>query len=341
MESRLDPQYDYLGIEFDNAFWEDVCACCILPPDAAFRETERDWEDADGKPIPAPEGVEGHCITILWRMDEPVEQRQERPRLHAILAAFAHLYSRRVDRSDALRFVLVRFCGKTPYRTDVPPVNFRLWHNAFGFIAGSFLLEEVEGREYEKTLPTALPPCAEGVYEAAALDWCRLVYGQLEFLLDAMVDATAYVALKTTLDEWYSYSHQLTLREEEDSERYRAVERGIHQLPFRRWYPEALRRMPGLNALGLCLVPLESIGRYALLDYRPEEGRRFCYEVVEASCSQPEGRLRLAQEGEEPLPRDAATHLHLLPLSTGEPMPRLVGVKTCHPWYFEEKWLWD
>ncbi len=328
---RLDPDYNYIGIEFLNAFWEDVSACCIIPPDAAFRNTEQEWEDAEGNPIPPPAGEDGHRITILWRMDEPDDQAQQRPRLHAILAAFAHLYRRRVDRQDALRMVLVRCCEKSPNQSAVPPVNFLLWHNAFSFFTCSFLLEEVEGSVYERSLPAALPPCAAALHEAAALDWCRLVYGQLQFLLDTIVDATTYVALKATLDEWYNYSHQLAAYECERPGVYQAVEARIHRLPFEPWYSDVLRRVPGLNKSGLTLIPLESMGRFALLDYRPEEGRRFFYEHADRWV----GRVRPVREGEEPMPYDAAKHLHLLPADADR--RRILNAKSC-PWY-DEGWL--
>ncbi len=151
---------------------------------------------------------------------------------------------------------------------------------------------------------------------------------RLSYLLSVIDSAGSYEALKPTLDEWLSYAWQLLGGYDA------ALEARSERLRFRPWYPEALRRMPGLNRTGLCLVPLESIGRYALLDYRPEEGRRFCYEVMDA----PEGCLSLAQEGETPLPYDANRHLHLLPVTTGEHRPRIAGVKSA-PWCFDESWL--
>ncbi len=166
-----DPNYNYFGIELINAFWEDVSACCIIPPDAAFRNAEPEWEDTEGNLVPPSSGKDGHFITILWRMDEPEEQRQERPRLHAVLAAFAHLYRRRVDRHEALRMVLVRYCEKSPCASDVPSANFCLWRNSFGFVSAAFLLEQVEGRVYEKTLPAALPSVGGALCEAAHEQW--------------------------------------------------------------------------------------------------------------------------------------------------------------------------
>ncbi len=319
----MTPNDNYFGIEFVNAFWEDVRACCIIPPDAAFRNATPEWEDAEGHLISPPEGYDGHRIIILWRMDEPEEQRQLRPRLHAILAAFAHLYRRRVERHEALRMVLVRFGDKSSSQSDVPPVNFRLWHNSFSFIS-AFMLEQVEGREYEKTLPAALPPVEVSLCEAAHEEWRALVNARLEYLLSVIDSAESYEALNPTLDEWRSYAWQLLGGYDA------ALEARCERLRFRPWYPEVLRRMPGLNKSGLCIVPLESIGRYALLDYRPEEGRRFCYDS--------QGSLCLAAAGEAPLPYDAEAHVHLLPMTTAEPQSRIPGVASA-PWCFEESWL--
>ncbi len=346
MSTLPDPNYNYFGIEFCNALWEDVCRCCIFPPDAAFAESDDECFDADGKPIPPPVGEDGDRIIILWRMDEPVDQRQRRPRLYAILAAFAHLYRQRVSRRDWLRLVVVRYTETPSSGSEMPPVNFRLWNTSFLFTGGSFMLEHEVGREYEQSLPPALPPCPVQVCAAAQAEWLALVEEHLEFLLASIRDASSYAMLKTALDEWFSYLYQRMGYAEAEPEAVAAggegLEERIERLRFMPWYPEALRRMPGLNEQGLCCIALPSAGRFALLDYRPEEGRRFRYESLKPDGEEgwpAEGRLHLAQAGEEALPYDAARHLHLLPVPCkgGYSYMRLEGVTSC--WRYDERWL--
>ncbi len=336
----LDPADNYLGIEFDNALWEDVLSCCIYPPDAAFRETELDWLDEEGHPIPAQEGEVVHCIIVLWRMDEPEDKLQERPRLYAILAAFAHLYRRRVARKDWLRLVMVRYTDNPPERSDVPAVNFRLWQTSFSFIGSEFMLTQVDGREYEETLPAPMPSVDAAVCKAAHEQWRAMVNARMRFLLAMIHDAESYEALKPTLDEWRSYSWQLLGGYHEE------LENACMRLQFCPWYAEVLRRMPGLSQLGLCCIALPSMGRLALLDYRPEEGRRFLYEG-ERTCYPPsEGKLHLATPEQDALPYDAEKHLHLLPIpcECSYDYARISGVNTCA--HYDESWLgpdyrWD
>ncbi len=249
MTTLPDPDYNYIGVEFTNALWEDVCRCCIFPPDAAYRDTENECVDAEENPIPTPEGQDGHLITILWRMDEPEDRLQRRPRLCAILAAFAHLYSRRVNRRDWLQLVMVRYTATPPFSNELPPVNFRLWNTCFMLSGGSFMFRHVEGREYEKTLPPALPPCPTEACAAAESEWLALVATKLEFLLGVIRDATSYTMLKTELDEWFLYLYQLADFSGERGGYGEAVlEERIKRLRFMPWYPEVLRRMPGLDS---------------------------------------------------------------------------------------------
>ncbi len=339
-DSPLAPTDNYFGIEFDNAFWEDVLACCIFPPDAAFRDTGQEWEDAEGNPIPRPEGEDGHRITILWRMDAPEDKQQQRPRLYAILAAFAHLYRRRVARKDWLRLVMVRYTDNPPSRSDVPAVNFRLWQHSFMFVGGAFTLAQVEGREYEPSLPAPLPPADEAVCKAAHEQWRAVVNTRIRHLLSLIHDAESYETLMPTLDEWRGYSWQLLGGYDAE------WEAACKRLQFCPWYAEVLRRMPGLNEMGLCCIALPSIGRLALLDYRPEEGRRFRYEGETSNWPPAEGTLHPAEQGDTPLPYDAAKHLHLLPIPCDSPYgyARIGSIKVCID--YNENWLgrdycWD
>ncbi len=339
-DSALAPTDNYLGIEFENAFWEDVLSCCIYPPDAAFRDTEQEWEDAEGNPIPTPEGEDGHRITILWRMDEPEGKRQQRPRLYAILAAFAHLYRRRVARKDWLRLVMVRYTDNLPHRSDVPAINFRLWQHSFMFVGDTFTLAQVEGREYEQSLPAPLPPADEAVCKAAHEQWRAMVNTRIKYLLSLIHDAESYETLMPTIDEWRGYSWQLLGGYDA------ALENDCKRLQFCPWYAEALRRIPRLNEKGLCCIALPSIGRLAVLDYRPEEGRRFRYEGENPNDIPAEGKLHLVtSEEKEALPYDAGKHLHLLPIPCESPCDYAhVGVKVCTG--YNENWLgcdycWD
>ncbi len=340
-DSPLDPNYNYIAIRFINAFWADISACCIYPPDAAFCDDHAyQWYDADDKPIPTPAGKDGHRITILWRMDEPNDKPQIRPRLYAILAAFAHLYSRRVFRDDALEMLMVRYVETPYYGSDVPPANFCLWSNSFTFMEDSLRPRWVEGTVFEKKLPPAAPACPRDIYDAAAAQWRSLVNARLKYLLSIIHSAESFEMLKTMLDEWVSYTWQFGYDE--------ALARRVERLCFKPWYAEALRRMPGLNEHGLCCLALPSIGRFALLDYRPEEGRRFCFEEIESRChwGAHEGKLQLARNKEEALPYDAGKHLHLLPVVCNSPRDyvRIAGVKVAH--LYRENWLgrdycWD
>ncbi len=89
---RIDSAYNYIGLQFINALWEEVAACCILPPDATFRDSGPEWEE--GRPVPPAEDEDGDRITILWRKDEPEDQLPQRPKLHAILAYYQSLSGR-------------------------------------------------------------------------------------------------------------------------------------------------------------------------------------------------------------------------------------------------------
>ena len=167
----------------------------------------------------------------------------------------------------------------------------------------------------------------------------KLVAERVKFLLETIKDARSYEMLKPMLDEWLRYARQLDSRCLDwnvDVERFQ----------FLPWYAEVLSRMPRLNPRGLCVIPLLSIRRFALLDYRPVEGRRFCYEALDLYRRIPSGKLRRVDAGDNALPYDAVKHLHLLPVCCDKKSRNLViaGVKMCV--FYEEDWLgkdyqWD
>ncbi len=337
-DSSLHPEHNYIGVEFQYALWEVVSRCCIYPPDAAFGRKQRGWKDEDGKP------VRRESVFLFWRMDEPeseyVNSAAERPRLHTILAALSQLCSRYAEKTDYIVLhALRRKKARTFKGSDWPSVNYQLWHSGFDFCDYAFQLEEHgDDDDFEAKLPPALPPLDEKFCQAAKKQWIALVAERMEYLLDTICDARSYEMLKPMLDEWFRYANQLDVRCLD----WRV---DIERLEFQPWYAEVLRRMPRLNPQGLCIIPLLSVGRFALLDYRPEEGRRFRFEARTIG-SVPSGRILPAEDGEEALPYDAAKQLHLLPVPCENYLSNLwvPGIKTGV--FYQEDWLgrdycWD
>ncbi len=330
----LDAGTDYIGMEFSSTLWEDVCRSCIVPPDAAFRISEKGtWEEADGQPIPTPEDCEGETIFLLWRMDEEERSPLRRPRLHTILAAFAQLYSRYVGKRGCVQMLVVRSHGRQEHvSSELPAINFQLWQQAFWFVFGPFSFREYEMDEFVTSLPAPEPPMEASFCAAARKEWVRLTTERVEYLLSCIHDARSYEMHLPVLEEWFNYlaqmsAHSLNISEEMD------------RLRFRPWYAEVLRRMPGLNRKGLCIVGLESLGRFALLDYRPEEGRRFRYEAESDEGPMARGHLYPAQPGEESLPYDARWHLHLLPVPYERLKNGLFIRGVAYSAFFRETWL--
>lgn len=335
---NLCSDYSYIGIELRDASWEVVSRCCIFPPDAAFGGEPEGWENAFG------ESVRKERLILFWRMDEPeieyTSAPAQRPRLHTLLASFSQLCNRYAERTDGVIIHALRRKPHSPRRgSDWPSINYQLLHSGFNFADFEFQLEEHLDDEFEASLPPALPPLSKEFCQLAKSAWMKLVAERVKFLLETIKDARSYEMLKPMLDEWLRYARQLDSRCLDwnvDVERFQ----------FLPWYAEVLSRMPRLNPRGLCVIPLLSIRRFALLDYRPEEGRRFCYEALDLYRRIPSGKLRRVDAGDNALPYDAVKHLHLLPVCCDKKSRNLViaGVKMCV--FYEEDWLgkdyqWD
>ncbi len=331
--SHINPDCDYIGIEFQDALWEVVSRCCIFPPDAAYGSKQEVWENALG------ELIRRERIVLFWRMDksevECLSAPAKRPCPHILLASLSQLCNRYGERTNEVTLHVVR---RAPHSFDWPSINYQLWHSGFYFADFTFQLKEHLDDGFEATLPPALPSLSIEFCQSAKREWVRLVAERVEYLLETIRDARSYEMLKPLLDEWMHYGRL-------DS-RYLDWKEDKVRFQFQPWYAKVLRRMPRLNPQGLCVIPLLSIGRFALLDYRPEEGRRFRYEALDLHSRISSGKLHRVDAGDNALPYDAAKHLHLLPVFCDMKSRSMViaGVEMCV--FYEEDWMgkdyhWD
>lgn len=309
LRKKMDTEHNYFGICFWKDFlpWEDFCRLCIAEPDDAFEM--------------------GEFLIALWREEESATHPRAKPCFGTILTAMC------CNAAMYLQCLSLVYLHQNETNFSFSPLNLRAWKfsNKWNFYDFKIfhsmeeLLHELEGRsectgkgnEAVRTFHSLTVP--ENLIAQAADRWEREIYDRLDVLFHQMADAKSFLLLRPILNEWLHYSWQISIRY---PEKHFQLAAQWEKFCFMPWYGAALQKIdPPCHEIGLCVVRLPSIQRFAVYDYCPERNRRFVFELqgneVSWGYERPEGLLVIAKEasGEDVLPLDKAKHLHLLPLS--------------------------
>lgn len=314
---------NYYGVLFHNCHWDDICRCCIVAPDCAFCWHYEEYYDA---------------IVVLWKEDE---EESEKPRtrtyLNSILSALAILLYSKI--SSRVEYTIVHLNRGSTSNGLMPSINLNLWWGLFGIGRYSFKsiqnINELKDGSHPATMK--LPP--SNVFREAGELWENLIYEKLKYFFISIDNAKEYLLLQPIIDEWLTYYYEFPTTE---------LEILRTKIRFQPWYAEVMKSIPHLNPLGLIVIELPSIERYALYDYYPELNRYFV--CREDNTFENLWHVELCAERSEdiPLPREINKHLHLLPKSkyneeTTFPF-RVLHIPCAY--FYDERWLgndyvWD
>lgn len=305
----MDTEHNYFGIYFWKDFlpWENFCRLCIAEPDDAFEM--------------------GEFVIALWRDEESATQPRAKPCFGTILTAMC------CNATMYLQCLSLVYLHQNETNFSFSPLNLRAWKfsNKWNFYdfkifhSSEEWLHELEersectGKEDAAVRTFRGLNVSENLIAQAADRWEREIYDRLDILFPQVTDAKSFLLLRPILNEWLHYSWQISIRY---PEKHFQIAEQWEKLHFMPWYGAALQKIdPPCHEVGLCVVRLPSLQRFAVYDYCPERNRRFVFvlqgDEVNWSRERPTGALINIKEPSEAnvLPLDKAKRLHLLPLS--------------------------